>query len=114
MESAGGILGAGRISHTFALPLRTEARLEFDGRMNCRQGARLMTGERLLERLPVFPHSTRARFVALEVGRRLREGFESPAMPLDESVAIMETLDEIRRQTALRYPFEQPGEAPTS
>jgi predicted dehydrogenase len=93
----------------------TEARLEFDGRMNCPQGARLMTGEQLLERLPVFPHSTRTRFVALEVGRCLREGLlESPAMPLDESVAIMETLDEIRRQIALRYPFEQPGEAPTS
>jgi hypothetical protein len=30
----------------------------------------------------------------------VREGLtESPAMPLDETVAIMRTLDEIRRQT---------------
>jgi predicted dehydrogenase len=44
---------------------------------------------------------------AAEVGRCLREGLlESPVMPLDESVAIMETLDEIRRQIGLRYPFE--------
>ncbi len=45
---------------------------------------------------------------AAEVGRCLREGLlESPVMPLDESVAIMETLDEIRRQIGLRYPFER-------
>jgi hypothetical protein len=45
---------------------------------------------------------------AAEVGRCLRAGLlESPTMPLDESVAIMETLDEIRRQIGLRYPFER-------
>lgn len=31
---------------------------------------------------------------------------ESPAMPLDETLAIAETMDEIRRQIGLRYPFE--------
>ena len=45
---------------------------------------------------------------AAEVGRCLRERLrESPVMPLDESVAIMEALDEIRRQIGLRYPFER-------
>jgi predicted dehydrogenase len=40
------------------------------------------------------------RFEAAEVARCVREGLtESPAMPLDETVAIMRTLDEIRRQT---------------
>ena len=44
---------------------------------------------------------------ALEVIRCLREGLvESPIMPLDESVAILETMDELRRQWGLRYPGE--------
>jgi predicted dehydrogenase len=42
------------------------------------------------------------RFQAIEVGRRIRAGeLESPLMPLSESVGIMETMDEIRRQTGL-------------
>jgi predicted dehydrogenase len=45
------------------------------------------------------------RYQAAEVGRCLREGLtESPRLPLDETVAIMETLDEIRRQVGLTYP----------
>jgi hypothetical protein len=31
---------------------------------------------------------------------------ERPAMPLDETVAIMETLDAIRPQTGVAYPGE--------
>jgi hypothetical protein len=42
-----------------------------------------------------------------EVGRCLRAGLlESPTMPVDESISVMETLDEIRRQIGLIYPFE--------
>lgn len=42
-----------------------------------------------------------------EVGRCLRAGrTESDIMPLDESLAIMETMDDIRAQWGLRYPFE--------
>lgn len=42
-----------------------------------------------------------------EVERCLRAGsLESDVLPLDESVAIMETLDEVRRQIGLRYPSE--------
>ena len=42
---------------------------------------------------------------ALEVIRCLRAGLlESPVMPLDESVAIAETLDELRRQWGVRFP----------
>jgi predicted dehydrogenase len=41
------------------------------------------------------------RYEAAEVVRCVREGLtESPGMPLDETVSIMRTLDEIRRQTA--------------
>jgi len=31
---------------------------------------------------------------------------ESPNMPLDETLAIAETMDEVRRQIGLKYPFE--------
>lgn len=44
---------------------------------------------------------------AAEVARCLREGaLESPIMPLDETVAILGTLDRIRAQWGLRYPTE--------
>jgi predicted dehydrogenase len=46
-------------------------------------------------------------YEAMEVGRCLREGrLESPAMGLDESIRIMEAMDEARRQWGLRYPAE--------
>ena len=46
-------------------------------------------------------------YQALEVMRCMREGLlESPGMPLDESVSIMETLDTIRTQIGVRYPGE--------
>jgi hypothetical protein len=42
---------------------------------------------------------------AAEVVRCLREGrLESDVMPLDETVAIMATMDEVRRQIGLTYP----------
>jgi hypothetical protein len=31
---------------------------------------------------------------------------ESPIMPHAESLSIMETMDELRRQWGVRYPFE--------
>jgi predicted dehydrogenase len=47
------------------------------------------------------------RYQAAEVGRCVRAGLhESPVIPLDETLAIMTTMDEIRRQIGLRYPFE--------
>ena len=46
-------------------------------------------------------------FQAVEVARCLAEGkTESDVMPLDETVQIMETLDEVRAQWGLRYPME--------
>jgi predicted dehydrogenase len=47
------------------------------------------------------------RFEAVEVGRCLRDGkLESDIMPLAETLSIMATLDEIRRQIGLGYPGE--------
>jgi hypothetical protein len=91
----------------------TKGRIEFDGRMNCPQGARLMLGDTVAEELPVIPHGDRMRYEILEVARCLREGLrESPKLPLDETVSILQTLDEVRRQIGVRYPFELPGEGP--
>jgi len=48
------------------------------------------------------------QFEAIEAARCIREGLtESAVMPLDESVAIMRTMDEMRRQFKLTYPMEK-------
>ncbi|WP_459644980.1 Gfo/Idh/MocA family protein [Kineococcus sp. NUM-3379] len=47
------------------------------------------------------------QFEAAEVERCLRAGLaESPAMPLEETVALMEAMDAIRHQVGVRYPGE--------
>ena len=47
------------------------------------------------------------RFQVEEVGRCLNQNLkESAIMPLDETISIMETMDEIRAQWGLRYPSE--------
>lgn len=46
-------------------------------------------------------------YEAAEVGRCLRAGeLESPTIPLDETLAIMQILDQIRAQWNLKYPME--------
>ncbi|MBR7835960.1 Gfo/Idh/MocA family oxidoreductase [Actinospica durhamensis] len=55
-----------------------------------------------------LPHEGHGlRHQAAEVGARLRAGeLESPVMPLDETLAIMRTLDLVRERIGLRYPGE--------
>lgn len=49
-------------------------------------------------------------YEAAEVGRCLRAGLtESDVMPLDETLAIIETMDTIREQWGLQYPVETGG-----
>lgn len=46
-------------------------------------------------------------YQALEAERLIRAGeISSPLLPVDESVAIMNVLDEVRRQIGVRYPGE--------
>jgi len=48
-----------------------------------------------------YPHE------AIEVATCVRAGkIESDTMPLDESLAIMQTMDTIRSQWGLKYPTE--------
>lgn len=48
------------------------------------------------------------RYEAAEVMRCLRAGErESPFMPLDETVSVLETMDEIRQAWGLQYPGEE-------
>jgi len=46
-------------------------------------------------------------YEAAEAGRCLREGLkESPIMPLDESVSIVDTMDQLRALWGVHYPME--------
>ena len=55
-----------------------------------------------------FPYEGEGfQFEAIEVGECIRAGLtESPVYPLDETLTIMETMDRIRADWGLRYPFE--------
>ncbi|MGI6368546.1 MAG: Gfo/Idh/MocA family protein [Anaerolineae bacterium] len=93
-------------------------------RANISDGARIYGTEGYID-LPSFWHATTAtlqiageapetlsgeagyHFEAAEVADCVRTGLtESPLMPLEETVAIARTLEEVRHQIGLRYPFE--------
>lgn len=59
------------------------------------------------ETIEVPFHGNGYNYEAAEVGRCLREGLqESDVMPLDETLALMETMDAIRAQWGMRYPMD--------
>lgn len=57
-----------------------------------------------------YPHTYQGhglREQAIEMARVVRAGLlESPLMPWSETLAVMESMDEIREQIGLTYPFE--------
>ena len=72
-------------------------------------GERLsLAKDRSKERIVEIPYSGNGyNLEAEEVGRCITEGkTESDAMPLDETISIMETMDTIRSQIDLTYPGE--------
>jgi predicted dehydrogenase len=83
----------------------TEARLELDGTFYVPTSFRVISrdGEVLESYTP--PAGGRGmEYEAAEVNRCLREGLsESPILPLDETLAIMATMDEVRRQIELNH-----------
>jgi predicted dehydrogenase len=83
----------------------SEARLEIDGWFYTPGGFTVTAHDgTVLERFDTQPAGRGMQYEAAEVGRCLAEGLlESPVLPLDETLAIMGTLDEIRRQIGLDY-----------
>jgi predicted dehydrogenase len=83
----------------------TAARLELDGVFYTPTSFRVVSRDgEVLETYTPPAGGRGMEHEAIEVGRCLREGLtESPLMPLDETLAIMATMDEIRRQIGLDY-----------
>jgi predicted dehydrogenase len=83
----------------------TEARLELDGWFYTPTSFQVVSrdGEVLESYTP--PEGGRGmEYEAAEVGRCLREGLtESPLMPLSDTLEVMATMNEIRRQIGLDY-----------
>jgi predicted dehydrogenase len=83
----------------------SEARLELDGWFYTPTSFRVVARDGSVLESYTPPAGGRGmEHEAAEVGRCLREGLtESPLMPLDETLAVMATMDEIRRQINLDY-----------
>jgi predicted dehydrogenase len=83
----------------------TDARIEIDATFYRPTAFSIVDrdGDRERVDIPVEGHGL--RFQAAEVGRCVRAGAtESDVLPLDETVSILETMDEVRRQIGLTYP----------
>jgi predicted dehydrogenase len=82
----------------------TAARLEIEPTFYRPTSFRIVDRDGTVERVEVPHEGNGLRHQAAEVGRCLRAGLtESPILTLDETVSIMETMDEIRRQIGLDY-----------
>jgi predicted dehydrogenase len=89
------------VTPTTAVIVGTEGRLEIEGPWYAPNPFTVTPRERTPWRYDEPHEGIGLRHEAAEVVRCLRAGLpESPVMPLDETVAIMRTLDEVRRQTA--------------
>jgi len=83
----------------------TEARIEIDPTFYRPTSFSIVSRDGERERVEIPVEGNGLRFQAAEVGRCLSEGLtESPLLPLDETVSILGTMDEIRAQIGLTYP----------
>jgi len=72
------------------------------------RSASLIRGEKTVEVLEPAFQGSGYNYQAQEVMDCIRRGeTESSIMPLDESLAIMQTVDRVRDQIGLKYPFEK-------
>jgi predicted dehydrogenase len=87
----------------------TEARIEIAGTFYAPSTYRVVARDgTIIEEYNEFHEGHGLYHQAAEVGRCLREGLtESPLLPLSETLSIMETMDKIREQIGLVYPFEK-------
>jgi predicted dehydrogenase len=94
-------------SPTRAAIVGTEARIEIDGDFYAPASVTLLPREGEPTRVESTHEGRGLRHQADEVARRLAAGdLESPLMPLDESISIMETMDAVQAQ-ALRDPEQR-------
>ena len=89
-----------------AVIVGTEARIEIDATFYAPTSFTLIARDGTkVERFVGSVEGRGMQFEAAEVMRCMRAGkLESDVLPLDETLAIMDTLDEIRRQIGLVYP----------
>lgn len=94
---------------TTAAIVGTEARIEIDGDFYAPSRVSLISrsGRRLEWDANVIRGHEALCFQACAVARLVADGaLESPLMPTSETVSILQTTDEIRRQLGVRYPGE--------
>ncbi len=87
----------------------TQARVELDGDFYSPGRVRLVTtaGDEVTSPADVMVGHQGLAYECAHFAQLIAEGFtESPQLPLDETVTIMETLDSIRAQLGVRYPGE--------
>jgi predicted dehydrogenase len=88
-------------SPTRAAIVGTDARIEIDGDFYAPTAVSLIPRDGETTRVPADHEGRGLRHQADEVARRLAAGeLESPSMPLDETISIMETMDEVLAQQA--------------
>jgi predicted dehydrogenase len=106
-----GLLGTTMLTKTptVATVCGTRARLDIGGDFyTTGVPVRLFTPDGELHDEYAFPvQGHRLDFEAAEVARCVSAGLsESPLLPWSETIAVMETMDEVRRQVGVRYPGE--------
>ncbi len=90
-----------------ALIAGADGQIKLNGRWWGGSPFTLSVAGRKPEQINPRPKGNGYNYEAEEVAGCLRSGkLESEIMPLDESVRIMETMDRIRKQWDLKYPFE--------
>lgn len=97
------------LTPTTAVISGTDARVELGGPFYAPGVVRFVsrTGGSVASAPPEITAHRGLCYEAAHFATLVHEGrTESPLLPLDESVAIMETLDEIRSQVGVRYPGE--------
>jgi len=91
----------------------SDARIEIDPVFYAPGGFTLTRRDGTVERFDEPHEGQGLRHEAAEVMACLRAGrLESEVMPLDETLAIMRTMDEVRRQIGLTYPSTRPPSTP--
>jgi predicted dehydrogenase len=88
----------------------TAARVEIDGDFYTPQPVRVVSRDgdvRTTDAGPISGHEGLAYQAAHFAGLLAEGALESPLLTLDETLTIMQTMDEIRRQIGLVYPNEQ-------